>query len=323
MARKKTETAPSSPKPLERKGSIYVYIYVVVFFLLAIAYLLESLLPKPDQQVLTHYHLTQSGYRWLIDPLVIILTIIWLVSLYGSIRVKSYAGLIKNTRDGRGFNHISNGLMVLTISLPIVSNASYVLNHVATRHTRLQPTMTIIVNYIALGLMALAMTYIFIGGHKLYRLIPGRIKQLPQMAWMGTFIIASSLYGYFIVSQPAHNPLAKKVYFLPDWLLVLTIAVPYIFSWYLGIRGAYNLYLYRRNIKGSLYRSSLSYIAIGIAIVVLGSVITRIIYSISPAITNLRITPVLVIIYALLVVIAAGYILIAIGAKKLRKIEEA
>jgi len=61
----------------------------------------------------------------------------------------------------------------------------------------------------------------------------------------------------------------------------------------------------------------------GIAIVVLGSVITRIIYSISPAITNLRITPILVIIYALLVVIAAGYTLIAIGAKKLRKIEEA
>jgi hypothetical protein len=64
-------------------------------------------------------------------------------------------------------------------------------------------------------------------------------------------------------------------------------------------------------------------VALGIAVVVLGSVLTRVFISISTTITNLKLTPILIIIYGLLSVIAAGYILIAIGAKKLRKIEEA
>jgi hypothetical protein len=323
MARNKAVTAPAGANLPGRKGSIFTYVYIAVFFLLTIAYLAESLLPKPDKQILTHYHLSQVGYHWLIDPLVTLLVIIWLVSLYGSIRVKSYSRLIKNTKDGEGFNLISNGLLVLTISLPLVSNISYILSHVAVRHSRLQPTMTIIINYIALGLMAIAMLYVFAGGHKLYCLISVRIRQLPQMAWMSVFILASSLYGYFIVSQPLHTPAARKVYFLPDWLLVLTIAVPYMFIWYLGVRGAYNIYLYRRNVKGRIYRSSLSYLGLGIGFVILGSIITRLISSISTTLTNLKLTPILLIIYGFLVVVGAGYILIAFGAKKLRNIEEA
>lgn len=322
MARQKRDTASSASGSMGRKGSIYSYLYIAVFFLLTIAYLAEALLPKPKKQILQHYHLSPAGYHWLVDPFVTVLVIIWLISLYGSTRVKSYARLIKRSKDGRGFNLISNGLLVLTISLPLTSNISYALSHIAEKHSRLAPTMTILINYIALGLMALAFGLIFAGSDKLFRLIPDRIKQLPQMLWMSCFILLSSLYGYFIVSQPIHTPLARKVYFLPDWLLVLTIAVPYLFFWYLAIRGAYNIYLYRRNVQGQLYRSSLNYLAIGLVFVVLASVITRLLSSISTTITNLKLTPILLIIYGFLVIEAAGYVLIAVGAKKLRDIEE-
>jgi hypothetical protein len=171
--------------------------------------------------------------------------------------------------------------------------------------------------------MALAFSFIFAGGHKLGELLPSRVKQLPHSIWLAVFILASGLYTYFVVIQPINHPLDRRVYYLPGWLLVLTIAVPYIFFWYMGIRGAYNIFLYRRNIKGKIYRSSLNFLAAGISVVILASVITRIITSLSSRISSLKITALLVIIYSLLSVIAIGYILIAIGAKKLRNIEEA
>jgi len=322
MERKKTENAPSFLRWYANSRIGFTHFYVAIFLVLTIAYLAEAILPKPDNAVLTHYHLTPTSYHLLIDPLATILVMIWLVSLYGSLRVKAYARLIQGSNDGNGMNLISNGLLVQTISLPIVSNVSYILNHIAKNHHNLQPSATIIVNYVSLGLMALAFALIFAGGRKLFNLIPGRVKQLPRIVWQGVFILASCLYTYFVIIQPIHHPLDRRAYFLPDWLLVLTIAAPYIFFWYAGVNGAYNMYLYRRNIKGSIYRSGLSFVAAGITVVVLTSVITRIITSLSSRITSLKITPILLIIYGLLVVTAAGYILIAIGAKKLRKIEE-
>jgi hypothetical protein len=323
MPRGKTDTTSSG---LDRpKGSKinFSYIYLAAFSILTIAYLAENFLPKPDKMVLNKYHLSLAGYHWLVYPLVTLLVLIWLASLYGSLRVKSYSKLIKSSHDGRGMNRISNGLLVLTLSLPLNSNISYVVNHFGRRHADLLPTMTIINNYIVLALAATAFTLLFSGSQDLHRLIRGRIRQLPPMVWQGFFILFSSLYSYFIIAQPIHTPLARRAYFLPDWLLALTIAAPYVFFWYLGARAAYNIYLYRSNINGSLYKSALNFVALGIAVVVLGSVLTRVFISISTTITNLKLTPILIIIYGLLSVIAAGYILIAIGAKKLRRIEEA
>jgi hypothetical protein len=301
----------------------FIGAYIALFILLTISYLAESFFTKPDKLVLDHYHLSHSGYYELVIPLVIILVLIWLVSLYGSLRIKSYARLIQGSKDGIGMNLISNGLLIQTISLPITSNINYLLNHIGRDNPNLQPTMTIIINYISLGLMALAFVFIFAGAHKFRLLVPSRIKQLSQALWQGVFILASALYAYFIIIQPIHHPAARRVYFLPDWLLVLTIAVPYVFLWYLGIRAAYNIFLYRRNIKGKIYRGSLSFMAAGISFVILSLVATRIITSLSSRLNSLKITPVLIVIYALLVITAIGYTLIAIGAKKLRNIEEA
>lgn len=322
MARK-TDNVPAYFRWSKNNGPNLTRLYLALFVILTLAYLGESFLPEPDKTVLTHYHLSHAGYYRLIVPLVIMLVIIWAISLYGSLRVKSYARLIRNSKDGKGMNLISNGLLTQTISLPIVSNVSYTLNHIAKNHPHLQPTMTIIINYISLGLMALAFLFVFAGSHKLAKLIPARAKQLPNSLWQGVFIFASSIYAYFVIIQPINHPLDRRVYYLPEWLLVLTIAAPYMFFWYLGIRGAYNIFLYRRNIKGSVYKGALNNLAAGIAVVVLASVVTRVISSLSSKITNLKITPVLLIVYGLLGLIAAGYILIAVGAKKLRNIEEA
>jgi hypothetical protein len=90
----------------------------------------------------------------------------------------------------------------------------------------------------------------------------------------------------------------------------------------MGFLAAYRLYTYQRRVKGAIYRSSLIYVAVGIAAVVMSSIAVRFLATISNQLNRLKLTPVLFIIYGLLVLIAIGFLSIAWGAKKLRRIEE-
>ena len=104
MARKKADTAASTSKTAGSLKVNFSYIYLAVFFSLIVIYLAESFIPKPDKLVLKLLHLSTTGYYWTLYPLVIVLVIIWLISLYGALRVKSYSKLIAKSPDGKGMN---------------------------------------------------------------------------------------------------------------------------------------------------------------------------------------------------------------------------
>jgi hypothetical protein len=170
--------------------------------------------------------------------------------------------------------------------------------------------------------MAVALSLIAGGAEKLAALANRKHLQLPENFWVLGFIIISSLYGYFLISQPSEKSLAVRPYYLPHWAVLVTLAMPYLYFWYRGFKGAYMLFEYQKNVRGWLYKKALRYLAAGVSVVVLSSVLTRMLTTIPSQLNHLNLTPVLVIIFGLLAVIAIGYGLIALGANRLRKIEE-
>jgi len=56
--------------------------------------------------------------------------------------------------------------------------------------------------------------------------------------------------------------------------------------------------------------------------VILTSITLQYVTTLTDRLTHLRISAVLIILYLLLIMLALGYVMIALGAKKLRKIEE-
>ncbi len=109
---------------------------------------------------------------------------------------------------------------------------------------------------------------------------------------------------------------------MPNLLIILTLAIPYLYYWYRGLVATYNLYHYQKHVKGQVYKGSLSLVAYGIATIIATSILIRLLVTISARITTLSLTPLLLIIYGFLVIAALGYVLIALGAKRLRRIEE-
>jgi hypothetical protein len=92
--------------------------------------------------------------------------------------------------------------------------------------------------------------------------------------------------------------------------------------WLIGTRSFYELYKYRLKASGVIYRKFWSLLAVGIVWILVVSILIQFLTTINSRLDKLSLSSLLVLIYILLILLAAGFILIAAGVNKLKKIEE-
>ncbi len=117
-------------------------------------------------------------------------------------------------------------------------------------------------------------------------------------------------------------PDTKASFYLPSWLIVSTIIVPYAYAWYMAFTASYNLRFYSTNVKGVVYRKSLRTLAAGINIVIINTILLQFLSAQTPRLNKLNLAPLLGLVYVLLISIGIGFAVVAIGAKKMKRIEE-
>ncbi len=288
---------------------------------LVVLYIGLTLLPAPARSSLLQYHISSAKARVVSVSVILPVVAIWLVAVYGFTQVREYALLIKDSKDGAAMHTISTGLLCLALGPPAAAVIAAIFNILLRHFPGWLAATTIINNYLSLLIMVAGLFFIARGAEQLADLVRKKPSQTEQRNLILLFITLSTFYGYFIVTQPIHNAMPHRLYFMPNVLVLLTLAIPYLYFWYRGLMGAYYLRHYQKHIKGAVYRDSLGYMASGIALVIVSSVVIRFVATISAKIITLRLTPLLLIVYGLLLLSALGYIAIAIGAKKLHKIE--
>lgn len=294
-----------------------------LFALLVLVYLGFSLLVAPSAAALKTYHLSVAGARAITISFVVPLVLIWTAGLFGSLKLRQYSRVVKGSPESRGLAVLSYGLLILVVTQPFASDLTSLVAQIVKHSPQTLPTLTIINNYIQILLMAAALTVIARGAAHLGALARRRSNEsLERQLWALGLIAVSIFYGYFLVSHRLQGPGPSRQYFMPDWLALLTIAIPYLFFWYKGLYASFCIFKYQRNVRGLIYRHSLLYIAGGIVAVIISSIFVRFLATIADRLTRLSITPVLIIIYVFLGITGLGYILIAWGARKMRRIEE-
>jgi hypothetical protein len=102
----------------------------------------------------------------------------------------------------------------------------------------------------------------------------------------------------------------------------MTLVAPYLYAWFLGFVAAYEIYLYSQKASGIIYRRAWAWLTAGLLTVICTSIAMQYLSTMAERLSHLRLTGILVAVYILLLVMAAGYILIAVGSKQLRRIEE-
>lgn len=296
-----------------------------LFILFSVIYLAQSALIKPDKATLDKYHLSMAQVIVLTMTVAIPYLVIWFIGLVGYLRFQSYANSIAHTKDGEAFKTMAQGILLLTLWLPL----SAVLGDVITQYYRMHPSSTAamvnINNYFNLLLLFPAFILLNVGASDLLPLIKRKNHSLPQRPIMIGLCLAAA-YTFLVFHDPARQFPTKTVpvasYYLPDWAIFFTVVVPRLIMWFLGAQAVYTISLYRNKVKGTLYKQALDNLARGIAWVVLTTIVLRCFQSLSGPLERLSVGLILLLVYTLLVIIAIGYILIAKGARRLQRIEE-
>lgn len=294
-----------------------------VFGFLILLYVILSIGLPPDQAVINRLNLSETHARVLTASIVLPLAVIYIIAYYGAFRLTQYAAAIKSTNEGNSYKQLAKGLMVHAFSLPLTAMVISLLTTWAADNSDMIPTLGIVRNYIRLAFALVAFTLIARGAEGLIKTLENRRSTDRFLVTIFATVAVSCLFTWLIISRPISGDMSANVYFLPNWLVVTTLAIPYLFIWCRGMRAMYHLYKYRTNVKGKVYRSALGDVAKGIGAIILIAILTQLLLTISARLLNrLNVTPLLLILYALVALYAVGYILVARGANKLKRIEE-
>lgn len=297
-----------------------------LFVIFSLVYLAQTALVKPDQAALDKYDISEAQAVFLGLTIAIPYLVIWFVALVGYIRFRSYAVKIAKTKDGAAFYTMGQGLLLLALWLPL----SAVMGSATSEYYRAHPEVTALMvnlnNFMNIIILLPAFVLLSKGASKLLPLIRRTKASLPTGAVLAG-ICLGAVYTFLVFHDPARQFPTEEVkvagYYLPDWAILFGLVLPRLVMWYLGAQAVYYIFLYRNKVKGKLYKKALDDLARGIGWVIFMTILLRFLQSLSGQLGSLSVGLLLLLIYALLVVVAVGYVLIAKGARRLQLIEEA
>ena len=301
---------------MKNKGRPFLY-----FAILSCIYIVLSLVLPVNRHTLVTYHLSNAQYHVLILTIILPLVAIWFAAFYGYAKLQEYAETVQKTPEGPSFKTISRGAAWLAWTLPASSISSVIFTAIANVHPGFHNAAVIVDNYISLFFGLVAFIIISRGTRGLTDIVRPKPNLFGFRNLIVLFITIGVVFCYTTLNNiiDAHH---GNPYHLPVWLLLFTIIVPYLYAWFLGLLAAYEVGLYSKNVKGVLYKQALNLLGLGIIGVIVTSITIQYLSSLSASLNHLTLGYLLVVIYVLLILYAVGYLLIALGAKKLRKIEE-
>jgi hypothetical protein len=293
--------------------------------IIAIVYIYLTLHISVDKKILRHYHLSNNRLTFLLLTIIVPYLIIWAVAIFGYLRLKFYALMLSKSVDGDAFTHIARGVLLLAIWPPLSALLGSVVSHLAPSHLSLIPWAARIENYFILVLLLVASYQLKVGASKLRKLA----KTTPAPQWERWLQIGYLVMAVLYVALSLHDPMRQHAAaaaptnssFLPDWLLLVTLILPRLITWYWGLQAIWNMLQYSRFVPGRIYRRPLRQAAAGLGVIIAMSIALRYLNTLT-VLNHASLNWLLVVVYSLLFLMGVGYCLLARGAHLLTKIEQ-
>jgi len=291
---------------------------------LAVLYIVLIFILPANHASMQHYHLSTIEYKIATAALAIPPIAVWFAAFWGYAKLREYSQSIAKSKEGPHFARLGTGCAWLAWSLPLTSIGSLILNGLAYKWTNFHPTAIILTNYLALIIPLIAFLIIGLAA----RGIVGKLRlnlDLQSARLMMTFFLVSGIAYCFLIFRkidPANLASTQNSYFLPVWLLILTVIIPYLYAWFIGLLAAYEISLFSTKVRGLLYRQALLLMVIGLVAVIIGSIALQYIGSVVPRTGDLLFNYKLLLTLVVRIVSGIGFFILALGASRLKKIEE-
>lgn len=279
----------------------------------------------PSQQAVTKYHLDTFQLSLLRSSIVIPVLFIWSALLYSCLKLYGYSQTIIKSEDGQGFRLITKGIFFMLVSSVTTSFVSLLIQFSQTEIS-LVKNLRILSNYISVFFALLSFYLIWQGSKKFISMIHAEkiAKKQRKLVLFSVFLL-SLPYVYFVLQNPVRSmsasPDINSTYNLPDVIIFTTIVAPYILTWLLGIYSVVNMSIFKDETDGIIYKKVLDKFYKGFLTVIILVISLQYLTQFSSLLSQASLSVILVIIYLILLVNAAGLVLVAEGTKQLNKIE--
>lgn len=267
-----------------------------------------------------NFHLSDTTFYLVQLSIILPVLVIWLIAIYGAVSFKSYARLIKDSRDGKALDLVTNGLILLVASF-ILQTVLGVFPRFAVGTAWLNP-LVFLRNHLPMLFSLASAIFICVGSYRLASIVKARAYRRELYAVLGIYVVAAGWLANFFFTHISHSMNNGIPNFsLPGQWPFYTIAVPYLLIWLLGIISVLNISTYIRNVRGAIYRAALRYLAAGLMSVNTFAMALQILTFTNSAFLRLNFGLILTLVYMILALYAAGFSLVAAGARKLVRIE--
>lgn len=309
------------PKIRAKTDMKYAFSWLVVIW---VAYVALTLL-APAAEAVNRYGLTLAQTNLLRLTILVPYFLIWSAALFGVIWFRRYASLIKDAPEHKSVVKIALGLFMLLLVIVVPALVTTIFTYYPNVESA-QIFSIILRNYLSIVLYGAGFWY-------LYQASRGLLKSIGGAEWasfyrpiiLAALGILSFIYIWLVFQNPFRSisldSMIRPTYGLPDWLIVLTVIVPYILIWFIGCLTILNFWSYAKSVNGIIYRQSFVSLANGLTVTILLLIGLQFLSQATQSLNHATIQAVLVIIYVILFAIAVGYLLIARGARKLAEIE--
>lgn len=314
----KAEPAKKSAKAFLTSNLAYGLLAV-----LSLLYMAVTLL-TPLSKSSAAYHISNLEIRLLQLTIVLPAIAIWFVALWGSLVFKRYAMRIEQNEDGRALSRLATGLLTLVTSITLTSVIQS-FSQLFLRWGHLK-AWVIFGNYVAVITLLAAFILIYQGAKQLARLV--QFQSYGKRRWwiLGALLVMGIVYVWVLAQNPyrmsSPDPGQVASYYLPDWLLLPTVVLPYLVIWFLGLTAAAYVRLYQRYSPGIIYREAIQRLGRGLYAIIIASLLIQLLAAVSGSLAHLGLGQILLVLYALILIYALGHVLVAAGARKLAAIEE-
>jgi hypothetical protein len=272
-----------------------------LFGAMAVLYVVQSLLAPVEAATLHKYHVSSFRLHELTLAVGLPYVVIWIIALVGYLRLRAYTETLGKSKDGVAFGLITKGVFWFTFWLPLSALTSAAGSYAIFYHSSATENIIRLEVYSNVLLLVPAFIYVFQGSKALLRIT--RARQMPfRQAATGASIYAT--------------------YYMPDWLILVTIVIPRLMLWLVGILALCNILAYRQKVAGIIYRDALRHLVLGLGGVIFLVILMRLIQSLNNPLGELSLAGVLLVVYLLLLLMSVAYVMVAKGAKKLLIIEE-
>lgn len=294
------------------------------YLLLTALYLGLILLVPANSDSMANYDLSALEYRILYFAIALPAMAVWFVAFYAYAKLQEYARSIKGSPEASAFERLATGCRWLAWSLPVPAVAAVALNAIADAWPAFHSTAIIMVTYITLILSLVAFSVIGMASKELITRAKVRFSAASARGVMLIFVIGGVLYCYLTFRQfePGSLNSTDNPYFLPIWVMLLTVIIPYLYAWFVGILATYEIAAYAKRVRGVLYKQALHLFVSGLITVIGASIALQYISSVEPPAGHLSLNYRLLLITIFRILDGVGFALIAAGVLRLKKIEE-